>query len=292
MVSGGVNLLTGYGMTFRDESVLQNAPGIMQGFSINQNMRVNVLGKVGERVSVNINHSSDNPDNEYEIAYKALDSDVGILRELRAGNVSLNIPQSSYFIKNSGTSKDSYGLKSVLQVGDFQDQTVLSLTKSKKGYKKYIGKRKLENTEVMEVSYVKRRYFLLPDQNIDPGVLLYASTTDITGKKIGGRYFKKLIVPGGKKIHDQIDEAIRAYDRLLLILSEESMNSEWVKTEIRRARREEVKAGRRKLFPISLVPFEAIRDWEAFDADIGKDMAVEVREYFVPDFTCWKDHDA
>src|SRR5689334_4754005 len=29
---------------------------------------------------------------------------------------------------------------------------------------------------------------------------------------------------GGKKLHEQIDEAIRLYDRLLLILSENSMN--------------------------------------------------------------------
>ena len=97
---------------------------------------------------------------------------------------------------------------------------------------------------------------------------------------------------GGRKLFDQIDEAIRYHDKPLLVLSQNSMCSEWVKTEIRRARREEVKAGRRKLFPISLVPFKAIRDWEAFDADVGKDIAVEVREYSIPDFTCWKDHDA
>jgi hypothetical protein len=49
--------------------------------------------------------------------------------------------------------------------------------------------------------------------------------------------------------------------------------------------------GQRKLFPISLVPFETVREWRAFDADVGKDMAREVREYFIPDFSDWKDHD-
>jgi hypothetical protein len=43
-------------------------------------------------------------------------------------------------------------------------------------------------------------------------------------------------VQGGKKLHEQIDQAIRIYDKLLLILSEDSMNSEWVKTEIANAR--------------------------------------------------------
>jgi len=53
----------------------------------------------------------------------------------------------------------------------------------------------------------------------------------------------------GRKIHEQIDEAIRLHDKLLLILSEHSMNSEWVKTEIRKARKREVADNRRMLFP-------------------------------------------
>lgn len=31
---------------------------------------------------------------------------------------------------------------------------------------------------------------------------------------------------------------------------------------------------------------------ECFDADIGKDSAREIREYLVPDFSNWKDHDS
>ncbi len=34
---------------------------------------------------------------------------------------------------------------------------------------------------------------------------------------------------------------------------------------------------------------EDIRGWSIFDADIGKDLAVEVREYFIPDFSNWRD---
>ena len=54
----------------------------------------------------------------------------------------------------------------------------------------------------------------------------------------------------------------------------------------------ELKEGRRKLFPIRLVDFETIRDWECFDADRGKDLGVEIREFFIPDFSNWKDHDS
>lgn len=98
-------------------------------------------------------------------------------------------------------------------------------------------------------------------------------------------------IQGGKKLHEQIDEAIRLYDRLLLILSEHSMESEWVKTEIAKARRRETREGRRMLFPVRLVNFDVLRDWNCFDADTGKDSAREVREYYVPDFSNWKNHD-
>jgi len=88
------------------------------------------------------------------------------------------------------------------------------------------------------------------------------------------------------------NEAIRIYDRLLLILSPESMASEWVATEIAKARKKEAAQDRRVLFPISIVPYSSLQEWELFDADRGKDSAREIRQYFIPDLSTWKDHDA
>jgi hypothetical protein len=99
-------------------------------------------------------------------------------------------------------------------------------------------------------------------------------------------------IQGGRKVHEQIDEAIRVYDKLLLLLSDASMNSNWVKTEIANARAKEQQQKRQMLFPISVVPFDGIRAWKLFDADTGIDSAREIREYFIPDFSDWKDHDA
>ena len=70
------------------------------------------------------------------------------------------------------------------------------------------------------------------------------------------------------------------------------MASEWVKTEIANARQREVRESRQMLFPISLVPFERLKQWKAFDADTGKDSAQEIREYYIPDFSNWNDHDS
>jgi hypothetical protein len=45
------------------------------------------------------------------------------------------------------------------------------------------------------------------------------------------------------------------------------------------------------LFPIGLAAFSAIQGWECFDSDNGRDLARDIRAYYIPDFSNWKDHD-
>lgn len=93
----------------------------------------------------------------------------------------------------------------------------------------------------------------------------------------------------GARLHDQIDTAIRVHDRLLLVLSHTSLASSWVRTELKKAVRRERAENRRILFPVSIVPYEIVAAWECFDADLGIDLAEKVREYFIPDFSEWRD---
>lgn len=96
----------------------------------------------------------------------------------------------------------------------------------------------------------------------------------------------------GRKLHERIDEAIRIHAKLLLVLSEHSMASPWVATEIYHARQREARDGKRIVFPMRLVPWENIRQWQCLDDDTGEDMAQEIQEYFIPDFSNWQDQDA
>ena len=94
---------------------------------------------------------------------------------------------------------------------------------------------------------------------------------------------------GGQKIRAQVTAAIGTYDKLLLVLSESSIRSNWVDDELYTAFHREKNERRKVLFPIRLVPYDALRQWQAFDADTGRDLAREIREYFIPDFSNWKD---
>ena len=127
----------------------------------------------------------------------------------------------------------------------------------------------------------------------------YSSKDEEFARRLHGRmrdahlrvWFAPEDIQGGQKLHEQIETAIRVYDKVLIVLSEASLQSEWVMTELRKARKAERQSGRRKLFPVRQVDMATLRDWECFDADGGKDLAVELREYFIPDFSHGKEHD-
>ncbi len=104
-------------------------------------------------------------------------------------------------------------------------------------------------------------------------------------------YAPEDLIPG-RKLRDQIKRAINSFDKVILVLSSNSMSSDWVVSEIRDARSRERRERRQVLFPISIVPMHEVERWECFDADTGTDLASKIREYFVSDFSAWKDHNS
>jgi hypothetical protein len=87
----------------------------------------------------------------------------------------------------------------------------------------------------------------------------------------------------GDKILNEIDTAIRLQDKLLLILSEHSINSKWVEDEVTKAFEEERKRKQIVLFPIRL-------DNAVMDTDEA--WAAKLRARLIGDFTSWKEHNA
>jgi uncharacterized protein YjbI with pentapeptide repeats len=105
-------------------------------------------------------------------------------------------------------------------------------------------------------------------------------------------WFANEDLKGGYKLHEQIDEAIRVYDKFIIVLSPESLRSKWVMNEVRRTRKAELANNQRKFFPIALIDYRELEHWECLDPETGTDLAAEIREYYVPDFRDWKNHDS
>jgi|SRR5271166_5643019 len=96
-------------------------------------------------------------------------------------------------------------------------------------------------------------------------------------------------IRGGAAVMEQIDRAIDRYEKLLLVLSPHSMNSEWVRTEVMFTMDLEKRYGFQRLFPIRICPIEDVKTWKLYDSDSGRDVAKEVRKYHIPDFSGWQE---
>jgi len=88
----------------------------------------------------------------------------------------------------------------------------------------------------------------------------------------------------GDRFRQRIDEAIRLHDKLLLILSNHSVRSNWVREEVESCLERENREGRGLLFPVRLD--DAIMNTEeAWAASIR-------RQRHIGDFSAWKDPEA
>jgi hypothetical protein len=88
----------------------------------------------------------------------------------------------------------------------------------------------------------------------------------------------------GDRFRSRIDEAIRIHDKLLLVLSEESVSSSWVEAEVESAFEKERRENRTVLFPIRLD--DAVMETAvAWAANIR-------RTRHIGDFRDWKSYDS
>ena len=88
----------------------------------------------------------------------------------------------------------------------------------------------------------------------------------------------------GDRFQERIEESIRVFDKVMIVLSEASVQSRWVEREVNAAMEREDREKRPILFPIRIddAVMDAPQPWAA---DIR-------RSRHIGDFRCGKDHDA
>ncbi len=100
--------------------------------------------------------------------------------------------------------------------------------------------------------------------------------------KKGVRFWRDIHDMTAGKIETQIDRAIRQNPTVLLILSKNSMNSDWMQHEVRKARELEKELGRDTLCPIALDDGWKSSRWP-------QRVMEQVMEYNILDFSKWED---
>ncbi|MCI0712312.1 MAG: toll/interleukin-1 receptor domain-containing protein [Chloroflexi bacterium] len=95
----------------------------------------------------------------------------------------------------------------------------------------------------------------------------------------------------GDKVYDSINQAIRLHDKVILICSEHSFKSRWVKREFETMlQKEEDHEKANGEFEPLLLPLDV--DGYIFKGADNDYMVTEIKSRLAADFTNWKDHDA
>ena len=147
----------------------------------------------------------------------------------------------------------------------------------------------LSNSEINDIIY--RVYDLRAHQaiQISPLFISYshenARFVDAIEKKLidkGVRFWRDIHNMTAGKMEKQVDRAMSLNDTVLLVLSKESVNSDWVEHEATKARKLEKERGQDVLCPIALDDAWKTCSWD-------QRLRLQIEKYSILDFSNWKD---
>ncbi|RJP48920.1 MAG: toll/interleukin-1 receptor domain-containing protein [Anaerolineaceae bacterium] len=147
----------------------------------------------------------------------------------------------------------------------------------------------LSNDEIVKIQY--RVFDLRATQalQISPLFISYSHTDSefvnlldswLTEK--GVRFWRDIHDAKAGRLETQIDRAIRQNPTVLLVLSKNSLGSDWVEHEVRHARKLEKEFGRDTLCPIALDDSWKLSPWP-------ERVMEQIKEYNILDFSGWQD---
>ncbi|MCX8096830.1 MAG: hypothetical protein N3D81_04985 [Spirochaetes bacterium] len=200
---------------------------IKENFNVNQDMRVSSTSKIGNKVSVDIEFDQKSAINRFNVSYKEPDNppatqpttpqpmpiptsdDKPFVRELTFGDVSFSKPSSKY-ISYTAISRSAQGIKFVGKRGNFSIESIGTLSTTIPSKKSFTGTRRVSERNVRDIDFVKRKFFKLPDSNVDVSslvLLVSVSSLEPSDVYIDGIPFRKL-AQGNEYIFDRFSSEV------------------------------------------------------------------------------------
>lgn len=162
-VQGDIRIDGGFRSEDRSEVRTSIAQGSNTNFKMNQTQRFTVTGKIGEKVTVNVDQDSERTldfENNIRLNYKGFEDEI--IQSIEAGNISLSLP-ATRFVTFSGKSTGLFGIKMNMQLGDLHLTTIASQEKGE-SQKLSVGGGASENvTRIEDYRYLRYTYFFLGD---------------------------------------------------------------------------------------------------------------------------------
>ncbi|HIA83509.1 MAG TPA: cell surface protein SprA [Candidatus Marinimicrobia bacterium] len=150
-------------LVFQDQELIRSKLSETQNthLEFDQTQRISVEGKIGDRVSINVDHDSERDfdwENNIRISYKGEEDDI--VQTVDAGNVSLSLP-GSQSLMGSASHQGLFGVKTVSKLGPMNITAIASIVNTEKKSQEYKGKSEAQTIKIQDHRYVENKYFFI-----------------------------------------------------------------------------------------------------------------------------------
>ncbi len=160
-VQGDISIKGGFRNEDRSQAKTTLAQGSNTNFKMNQTQRFTVTGKIGEKVTVNVDQDSERSfdfDNNLKLNYKGFDDEI--IESIEAGNISLALP-GTRFVRASGGSAGLFGIKTKIKLADLNLTIVASQEKGESSQLSINGGAASNKTTIRDLDFKEFTYFFL-----------------------------------------------------------------------------------------------------------------------------------
>ncbi len=167
-IYGRTNVRAAYGDSFYvsqedrlDDTALATSNAVRRGFDLNMDMKINIRGKIGRRVTVDIDFDKNEKqaENTFKVQYTALRKKE-FVQEVTFGNIDLVFPKSEFAVFEQ-RGKQTVGLESKMERGKLKFHTIATLTQGENAIDRFSGGFRNSTTLLPEYRFTARKYYQL-----------------------------------------------------------------------------------------------------------------------------------
>ncbi|MCL2335332.1 MAG: hypothetical protein FWC57_04635, partial [Endomicrobia bacterium] len=122
-------------------------------FKMNQELQMKILGKVGDRLSINVDYDDTVNKKDISLVYKGQPGEF--VQQAAFGDITVTLPTTEF----TGYSKELFGLKVDTQYKRLATNVFFSQTKGASEVKRFKGNYMLQRMTIADTSYIRFKYF-------------------------------------------------------------------------------------------------------------------------------------
>ena len=142
------------GKKYLYEQTTNTRPRSLSLFEITQQMQVRMQGKVGQKITVNVDYDDTKVDKQdISVVYTGDPNEV--VQNVSFGDIDLSLPATEFVSYN----KQLFGIRADLKTNRLKFTFVGSRTKGQTKTKQFTGNTQFQGTDILDVSYLRRKYY-------------------------------------------------------------------------------------------------------------------------------------